>query len=95
MKKYYTQEKDVVFYIEIEDIIYTVYCTIKEYVQPPDYSSWESDIDYFGYTEVLDYKITEIDQEEPENFIKLGLDEETHRIINTEVKHRIEKGLYD
>ena len=48
--------------IETTDNYYDVTVDVKFYIRAPDYSSWDSDQDYAGYTDVLDVDITRIER---------------------------------
>ena len=48
--------------IETTDNYYDVTVDVKFYIQAPDSSSWDSDQDYAGYTDVLDVDITKIER---------------------------------
>lgn len=48
--------------IETTDNYYDVTVDVKFFIQAPDRDSWESDQDYYGYTDVLDVDITKIER---------------------------------
>ena len=48
--------------IETTDNYYDVTVDVKFYIKAPDYDSWASSDDYYGYTDVLDVDITEIER---------------------------------
>lgn len=39
------------------DSQYMIELQVKFFVKPPDYGTWDSDWDYYGYTEVLDLQM--------------------------------------
>lgn len=48
--------------IETTENYYDVTVEVKFYIQAPDYDSWASADDYYGYTDVLNVDITEIER---------------------------------
>lgn len=48
--------------IETADNYYDVTVDVKFYIQAPDYDSWASDMDFYGFTDVLDVDITNIER---------------------------------
>ena len=48
--------------IETTNNYYEVTVDVKFYIKAPDTSSWDSDQDYYGYTDVLDVDITKIER---------------------------------
>ena len=59
-KNGYTTTEQQTHEIEVNNNIYSVQVDVTLFVKPPDYSTWDSDYDYYGYTEVLDIKIINI-----------------------------------
>ena len=65
-KKPYYEEETKQFYFVYEDsygdeqeLFTTIECIWK--VTPPDYSSWDSDLDYYGYTELTAWKVISVE----------------------------------
>lgn len=65
-KKSYYEEETKQFYFVYEDscedeqeLFTTIECIWK--VTPPDYSSWDSDLDYYGYTELTAWKVISVE----------------------------------
>lgn len=48
--------------IETTENYYDVTVDVKFYIKAPDRSSWDSDMDFMGYTDVLDVDITKIER---------------------------------
>ena len=48
--------------IETTDNYYDVTVDVKFYIKAPDRDSWDSDMDFMGYTDVLDVDITRIER---------------------------------
>ena len=78
-KKPYYEEETKQFYFVYEDyhgyeqeLFTTIECVWK--VTPPDYSSWDSPEDYYGYTELTAWKVISVedsqgDKVEPEKVL--------------------------
>lgn len=65
-KKAYYEEETKQFYFVYEDyhgdeqeMFTTIECIWK--VTPPDYSSWDSPDDYYGYCELTDWKVVSVE----------------------------------
>ena len=64
-KAYYEEElKQFCFVYEDscgdeQELFTTIECIWK--VTPPDYSSWDSDLDYYGYTELTTWKVISVE----------------------------------
>ena len=56
----YTTTEQHTYEIELNDKTYSVLVNVGLFVKPPDYDTWDSDYDFFGYTEVNNIKITNI-----------------------------------
>lgn len=50
--------------IEVNDVDYSVQVDVKLFIKPPDYSTYDSDYDFEGYTEILDVKILKVYSED-------------------------------
>jgi len=46
--------------IRINNCTYSVCVDVTVFVKPPDYDTWDSDYDYYGYTEVVRVRIINI-----------------------------------
>jgi hypothetical protein len=46
--------------IEINNKTYSIQVDVTLFVKPPDYATWDSDYDFYGYTEVQNIKIINI-----------------------------------
>ena len=65
-KKVHYEEEFKQFYFVYEDswgdeqeLFTTIECIWK--VTPPDYSSWDSDLDYYGYSELTAWKVISVE----------------------------------
>lgn len=59
-KQGYNTIEQYLYEIEVNNIDYSVQVDVKLFVKPPDYNTYDSDLDFEGYTEILDVKITSI-----------------------------------
>lgn len=62
--------------IEVNDNNYSVQVDVKLFIKPPDYNTYDSDLDFEGYQEILDVKITSvisIDENGNENEVEFKL----------------------
>ena len=50
--------------IEVNDNNYSVQVDVELFIKPSDYSTWDSDYDFFGYVEILDIKILKVYSED-------------------------------
>jgi hypothetical protein len=57
---------------------YWVEVSIKLSTKPPDHTTWDSDWDYYGYTEVLDWKVltTHVLNEETQEYLPIKVQDE-------------------
>lgn len=81
-KKPYYEEETKQFYFVYEDyhedeqeLFTTIECIWK--VTPPDYSSWDSDLDYYGYAELTAWKIISVENSQ-------GDDVEPEKVLTAE-----------
>lgn len=56
----YTATHNRQYYVDVMDNHYGVYADVTSFIKPANYSTWDSEIDYYGYTEIQDVKITNI-----------------------------------
>ena len=65
---------DELYLEDLGDFV-TVYCYAEIDHQNPDYSTWDSDIDYYGYTEVTDIREIDIKRfDENGDFVSIDVD---------------------
>jgi hypothetical protein len=57
---------------------YLVEVSIELSTKTPDHTTWDSDWDYYGYTEVLDWKVltTHVLNEETQEYLPIKVQEE-------------------
>lgn len=63
-KQGYTTIEQYLYEIEVNNIDYSVQVDVKLFVKPPDYSTYDSDLDFEGCTEILDIKILKVYSED-------------------------------
>jgi len=56
----YNQQENYLYEIEINEKIYSIQVDVTVFVKPADYDTWDSDYDFYGYTEVQNIKIINI-----------------------------------
>ncbi len=59
-KNGYTTTEQQTHEIRVNNNTYSVHADVTLFVKPPEYDTWDSDYDYYGYTEIQDVKITNI-----------------------------------
>jgi hypothetical protein len=59
-KNGYTTTEQQTHEIQVNNKTYSIQVDVTLFVKPPDYSTWDSDYDYYGYTEIRDIKIINI-----------------------------------
>lgn len=75
--------------IEVNDNNYSLVVDVTLFIKPPDSSTWDSDLDYYGYTELTNAEITECYiLDENENEIKVE-----YSSLDADVKQEIERQL--
>ncbi len=52
------------YVIEVNNNTYSVQVDVELFDKTPDYTTWDSDYDFWGYTEVLEIKITKVYSED-------------------------------
>lgn len=63
-KQGYNTIEQYLYEIEVNDIDYSVQVDVKLFIKPPDYNTYDSDLDFQGYTEILDIKILKVYSED-------------------------------
>lgn len=85
-KQGYTTIEQYLYEIEVNNIDYSVQVDVKLFVKPPDYNTYDSDLDFEGYTEILDIKVLKVyseDENGNENEVEFKLlSEEVQKEIN-------------
>lgn len=87
--KFTTERENFSYYIPTKYTVYLVCGFTEWFVKFPDSSTWDSDLDFYGYTELVDAKITEcymLDENEQETEVE-------YKSLNTDVKQEIERQL--
>ena len=77
--------------IETTDNYYDVTVDVEFYIKAPDYSTYDSDLDYYGFTEVLNLNITKIERYSEDGESIVVLISELSQVELTEIRDK----LYD
>ena len=77
--------------IETTNNYYDVTVDVEFYIQAPDYDSWASSDDYYGFTEVLNLNITKIERYSEDGESTVVLIRELSSVELTEIRDK----LYD
>jgi hypothetical protein len=75
------------------DLDYWIEVAVTLSVIPPDYTTWYSDLDYYGYTEVQDWKVLSIylyDSKEDAYFPHKVEDHKKYKKILDIIQYKIE-----
>lgn len=56
----YNQQENYSYEIEINEKIYSIEVDVTWFIKPADSSTWDSDQDFYGYTEIIDTDIVKI-----------------------------------
>lgn len=82
----YKQQENYLYEIEINEKIYSIEVDVTWFIKPADSSTWDSDQDFYGYTEVIDTDIVKIyTEDENQSVIEVEyteLSEEVQKEIN-------------
>ena len=81
--------------IETTNNYYDVTVDVEFYIKAPDSSSWDSDQDYLGYTDVLDVDITRIERYSEDGESTVVLISELSSVELSEIRDKLYNCIED
>ena len=76
--------------IETTNNYYDVTVDVEFYIQAPDYSTYDSDLDYYGFTEVLNLNITNIERYSEDGESTVVLISELSQVELDEIRDKLD-----